>query len=159
MRRIAALLLPIVGIFSTITLRAEPAGPGQLLHAQDVVFHGRWVSTDERPESFTELVISETEGRDQLWAWARCTPTPCAWAPVPITFFGEGVNSRLPKYGAAVLTSDLARRLFLLERTEAGLELQFYTAFLDNSGRSNYRTTQRFVRVRADAAGNPESPQ
>jgi hypothetical protein len=114
-------------------------------------FVGDWTNVDANTRSVPKLSVTLTGKDVSVHAWGACHPTPCDWGEVKADAFAENVSSNALSDATVlqgVFKTSFAETNFSV-RLDGQDKLRFETAthFTDNSGRSNYSSTDTFKRA------------
>jgi hypothetical protein len=111
---------------------------------------GTWISTSPATSAIRKIVLGRNpDGTLSVSAYGACVPTLCAWGRITGITFGTSISSTSGRTFLAPYQFGFAGKLAdgTLDRSGRMLTVQTYTEFTDNSGRSNYVTTDTFTRV------------
>jgi TIR domain len=114
-------------------------------------FVGDWINIDVNTRSVSKLSVTLASKDVSVHAWGACQPTPCDWGEVKADAFAENVSSNALSDATVlqgVFKTSFAETNFSV-RLDGQDKLRFETAthFTDNSGRSNYSSTDIFKRA------------
>jgi len=143
-------ILKTLLIFGTITLFATTAFP------QLNQFIGSFKNTNPATSGMTRIDISRNGSNTRVHVWGKCSPSDCDWGVEDGFAYGDGVGSN--PVGAARSLSAIYHKNFaetiLVIRPMAGnrLQVESFTRFTDNSGRSAYGTRETFIRDNSQAS-------
>jgi hypothetical protein len=112
-------------------------------------FSGTWKNTDTQTKGITIIGVRTRDNSVWMHAWRKCSPSDCDWGEVPAKAFGSDVSADVANdtqtVSALFKTSFSETSITLRATGEAGLlDVQTYTRFTDNSGRSSYWATYLF---------------
>lgn len=110
---------------------------------------GVWHNTSPTGGNIRTIVISLGPGGTlAVRAFGNCVPTLCAWGKVTGITFGTSISSLTGRVFLAPYQFGFANKLVdgAVNAKGTRLTVQTYTEFTDHSGRSNYVTTDTFVR-------------
>jgi hypothetical protein len=110
---------------------------------------GTWINTSPGSADLRKIVIGRNPGGTLIVsAFGACVPTLCAWGRVTGVTFGTSISSVSGGTFLAPYSFGFAQKLAAGSLSRAGrvLTVQTYTEFTDHSGRSNYVTTDTFIR-------------
>ncbi|MGF1579410.1 MAG: hypothetical protein ACFCD0_08615 [Gemmataceae bacterium] len=108
--------------------------------------NGFWRNTDKNTRGVTKLLVTGSGNNYTIRAWGKCHPSDCYWGSRKLHVLGTSVSSKTKRYGFAVYNQKFAVKYMSLRRVGNYLIAEINTIFLDNSGRSNYRSTYTFRR-------------
>ena len=127
-----------------------PNAVGKIAHAGIERFLGVWVNIDTNTRSVPKLSVSLAGNDVSVHVWGACSPTPCDWGEAKADAYGSAVSSTVSSDTTALRgtfkTSFADRGFSIRVDGEDRLQLETDTHFTDNSGRSNYSTTDVFER-------------
>jgi hypothetical protein len=111
---------------------------------------GDWRNSDPNTRGITRVSLNNEGSTLQLQAWGKCHPTDCDWGKTDATAFARNVGSRP---GTDILSVEALFKTGFSE-TKVVMELQEKSTmkvdtsdhFTDNSGRSDYRSTETLAR-------------
>ena len=112
-------------------------------------FSGDWINVDSNTDGVTTLSIGISGSSANVHAWGKCHPTDCDWGKVPANSFGPAVSSDPVSQAqalVAVFDAGFSETTLFIKPQGNGLSVQSYTRFTDNSGRTNYASTDVFQR-------------
>lgn len=114
-------------------------------------FLGDWINVDANTHSVPKLSVSLADKDVSVHVWGACQPTPCDWGEVKADAFAQNVSSNALSDATVlqgVFKTSFAETNFSV-RPDGADKLRFETAthFTDNSGRSNYSSTDIFKRA------------
>ena len=110
---------------------------------------GVWFNTSPTGGNIRRIVISlGPSGTLRVRAFGNCVPTACSWGKVTGITFGTGISSPAGRVFLAPYQFGFANKLVdgTVNATGTRLTVHTYTEFTDNSGRSNYVSTDTFSR-------------
>jgi hypothetical protein len=110
-------------------------------------FSGDWTNVDTNTGGITKLNIDISGDAASVHAWGKCHPTDCDWGTVDAFAFGPDVSSDLVNQAQALMAvyyTDFSVTTLFIKPQGNRLSVQSYTAFTDNSQRSNYGSTYVF---------------
>jgi hypothetical protein len=106
-------------------------------------FLGSWSNVNASSANIVTVRISQAGTHLSVTAWAKCSPTPCAWGTVDAAPVVPGVA-----YGATFTTGVAVRKLGITLNPNGmigKLQVVTNTTFTDNSGRKPYQTADVFA--------------
>ena len=111
---------------------------------------GSW--TNPTPAgSLVGLKITGTTSHPIVQAAGQCSPTPCNWGMSKAIAYGASISATTTSTVLAPYSFGFknAQLVITMRHTPTGdrLTINEYNEFTDGSGRSNYTTTETFVRV------------
>lgn len=120
-------------------------------------FSGSWRNANANTPSITRIQVGVSGTNVTVHAWGKCHPTDCDWGAVRGYGYAATAGQPLPANAraiTAVVRTSFSETILVLH-SERGrfLRANIYTRFTDNSGRSNYTRSERFVRQGGAAAG------
>lgn len=135
--------------------------------AQTSQFEGNWENVNSGTGGITRLNLRKFElfGLNiiTLRVFGQCVPTDCDWGAVTATAYAPNVSSNLENTARALTATynpGFAVRIVAIRPISGErLQVEVYTRFTDNSGRTNYNATYIFKRegIAADClAYNPQ---
>lgn len=101
------------------------------------------------------MSIAVSGGTVSVHAWGKCHPTDCDWGTVNAFAFGPDVSSDLMSQAGALMAvydAGFSTSTLFIKPQGNRLSVQMYTAFKDNSGRSNYASSYTFQKSPTIAA-------
>jgi hypothetical protein len=111
---------------------------------------GDWHNVNASTRDIVRLEATEFKGAIDVHIWGACTPNPCDWGTVRAAPFAPNVETKLPA-GAQYLLADFnpgfAKVTVIIGPSpNPGGELRLIelTHFTDNSGRSDFATSDLF---------------
>jgi hypothetical protein len=110
-------------------------------------FAGDWTNVDTNTGGITTLSIGISGASANVQAWGKCHPTDCDWGTVPAFAFAPDVSSDLASQAqalVAIFDSGFSETTLFIKPQGNRLWVQSYTRFKDNSGRSNYASSDAF---------------
>jgi hypothetical protein len=110
-------------------------------------FAGDWINVDPNTGGITTLSIDVAGTSVEVHAWGKCHPTDCDWGTVPAFAFASDVSMDLASQAQALMAiydSGFSETTVFVTPEGDGLFVQSYTRFKDNSGRSNYASSDVF---------------
>ena len=133
------------------------------VHAALSDFAGNWRNADTASPAITRLQVNVSGDGVTVHAWGKCHPQDCDWGTVRAYAYAPAVNSAIAANAravSAVFGTGFSATLLVLHSQRADrLRVELYTRFTDNSGRSNYTRTERFVRQGRAATGGTATAQ
>jgi len=114
-----------------------------------VQFAGDWINVDPNTGGITALSIGVASTSVDVHAWGKCHPTDCDWGTVPAFAFAPDASSELASQAQALMAiydSGFSEATVFVKPEGDGLFVQSFTRFKDNSGRSNYESSDKFRR-------------
>jgi hypothetical protein len=139
MKRSLALALALASILvmAVVALPSVTTGWSEFL--------GTWTNNDKDTGGCTRFVISGLSPDTLVFqGYGKCHPSDCIWDPCPLVTYAASVDSGYGHYATWVWEKDYAVTIGILQFQGSSLQLTLYTAFLDGSGRSNYREVSWF---------------
>lgn len=136
------------------------------LGAQVSSFVGTWRNIDSRTRTLTTLRI-ENFGKGQLrvHAWAKCTPSDCAWGAADGVVYGPSLRSDV-EAAAQVVSARFVMRaseklLIIHAEKDRRLSVELLTRYTDQSARSNISEVVTLIRAsdRGDVRVDSASPK
>jgi hypothetical protein len=118
-------------------------------------FSGDWTNVDTNTGGITKMSIAVSGGTVSVHAWGKCHPTDCDWGTVNAFAFGPDVSSDLMSQAGALMAvydAGFSTSTLFIKPQGNRLSVQMYTAFKDNSGRSNYASSYTFQKSPTIAA-------
>jgi len=112
-------------------------------------FAGNWTNSDPNTGGLTKLAITVSGASASVHAWGSCHPTDCDWGTVPAYVFAPDVSSDPVSQAQAlmaVFNPGFSATTLFIKPQGSSLQVQSYTVFLDNSGRTNYAASYTFNR-------------
>jgi hypothetical protein len=111
---------------------------------------GAWFNTSPSGGNIRTIIVSlNPNGTLAVRAFGNCVPTACAWGKVTGVTFGTSISTLAGRtFLAPYQTFGFANKLVDGTVNVQGtvLTVTTYTEFTDHSGRSNYASTDTFVR-------------
>jgi hypothetical protein len=110
---------------------------------------GTWFNTSPTGGNIRKIIISlNPNGTLAVRAFGNCVPTLCRWGQVTGITFGTSISSLTGGVFLAPYQFSFANKLVdgTVNAKGTQLTVQTYTEFTDNSGRSNYVSTDTFSR-------------
>ena len=110
-------------------------------------FAGEWSNIDTNTGGITKLNIGISGASANVHAWGKCHPTDCDWGTVPAFAFAPDVSSDLASQAQALMAifdAGFSETTLFIKPQGNRLSVQSYTRFKDNSGRSNYASSDVF---------------
>ncbi len=110
-------------------------------------FSGEWTNVDTNTGGLTKLSIAVSGSTASVHAWGKCHPTDCDWGTVNAFAFGPDVSSDIVSQAEALMAvydAGFSTSTLFIKPQGNRLSVQLYTAFKDNSGRSNYASSYTF---------------
>jgi len=110
-------------------------------------FAGDWTNVDTNNGGITTLSIGISGESANVHAWGKCHPTDCDWGTIPAVAFAPDVSSDLVGQAQALMAifdAGFSETTLFIVLQGNGLSVQSYTRFKDNSGRSNYASSDAF---------------
>ena len=111
---------------------------------------GNWVNTSPTGGNIRRIIISlNFNGTLSVRVFGNCVPTACSWGKVHGITFGTSISSTRGRVFLAPYQFGFANKLVDGTTNLFGtrLTVRTYTEFTDNSGRSNYVSTDTFFRI------------
>jgi hypothetical protein len=94
---------------------------------------GTWESAE------VHLVFS-TDGRNwRVHGWGVCHPEWCDWGETDVALMAPSVESKAYTHAFAEWRHGFATAYAVIKLEQAGLAVELYTVFHDQSGRSDFR--------------------
>jgi hypothetical protein len=114
------------------------------------VLAGTWVNTNSATHSVAAIVVATNPKGIVVDGFGVCHPTLCEYGRIAGTVFGPTVAATVGTSFAAQWNPGFARNVFLATYSviakKPTLTVQEFTTFTDGSKRSNYVTTETFVK-------------
>jgi len=110
-------------------------------------FAGDWTNVDTNNGGITTLSIDISGASANVHAWGKCHPTDCDWGAVTAVAFAPDVSSDLAGQAQALMATfdaGFSETTLFINLQGKRLAVQSYTRFKDNSGRSNYASSDVF---------------
>jgi hypothetical protein len=110
-------------------------------------FAGDWNNVDPNTGGITKLSISVSGASSNVHAWGKCHPTDCDWGSVNAFAFAPDVSSDPVSQAQALMATfvtTFSETTLFIKAQGSQLSVQSYTRFTDNSGRSNYGSSDIF---------------
>jgi len=110
-------------------------------------FAGDWSNVDTNTGGITTLSISISGASPNVHAWGKCHPTDCDWGAGTAFAFAPDVSSDLSSQAQALMAvfdAGFSETTLFIKPQGNRLSVQSYTLFKDNSGRSNYASSDVF---------------
>ncbi|MBN2534583.1 MAG: hypothetical protein JXB88_16990 [Spirochaetales bacterium] len=111
------------------------------LTAYEGDFYGDWVNVDPDTRGITRfgIVPSGSPGIAVVHAFGSCSPTDCDWGQEKLILYGASVVDKNYQFATAIYYKGYAQTIITMEyRDDGRIFLDYYTQFLDDSGRENY---------------------
>lgn len=105
---------------------------------------GEWLNVDENTCGTTKLMITKDENQWFIHGWGKCHPSDCDWGQEPLLMVAENCGDKSFTHGFAIWKSSFATRYMTLKIENNFLLMETVNVFKDNSGRSNYISTEKF---------------
>jgi hypothetical protein len=125
-------------------------------------FEGTWINSNRHTRGITALDIDVSRHGITVQAWGKCHPRDCDWGKVEAEAYAPDASSNIRESAqliSAVFRSGPGKRLLLIRRGDRNeLNVEVLMEFGDRSGRSNYFTTETFVR-KMRRPGPPPRPR
>lgn len=119
-------------------------------------FGGSWRNVNADTSGITRLQVEVNGTNVTVHAWGKCHPQDCAWDPARGYAYASSAGTPLAANAgavSAVFKTNFSETILLLHPGRGNsLRADVYTRFTDNSGRSNYASTERFARRKAASA-------
>ena len=110
-------------------------------------FSGDWTNVDTNTGGLTKLNIAVSGNTADVHAWGKCHPTDCDWGGVNAFAFAPDVSSDPVSQAQALMATFIttfSETTLFISPQGSRLSVQSYTRFTDNSGRSNYASSDLF---------------
>lgn len=110
-------------------------------------FAGDWNNVDPNTGGITKLSIAISGASANVHAWGKCHPTDCDWGSVNAFAFAPDVSSDPVSQAQALMATfvtSFSETTLFINAQGSQLIVQSYTRFIDNSGRSNYGSSDVF---------------
>ena len=110
-------------------------------------FAGDWSNVDPNTGGITKLSIAISGDSANVHAWGKCHPTDCDWGDVTAFAFAPDVSSDPVSQAQALMAifdAGFSETTLFINLQGNRLSVQSYTRFKDNSGRSNYASSDVF---------------
>jgi len=110
-------------------------------------FSGDWTNVDTNTGGLTKLNIAVSGNTADVHAWGKCHPTDCDWGATNAFVFGPDVSSDLVSQAQALMAvydSGFSVTTLFIKIQGNRLAVQSFTAFTDNSQRTNYASSYVF---------------
>ena len=112
-------------------------------------FLGTWNNSDTNTRGITKIIVSRAGDDVSMQVFGSCSPTDCDWGMIAAHVMGPGVsadNMANANSVVAVYDQNFADKIIILQPSFGGLQAQALTHFKDGSGRSDYSSTDQFIR-------------
>jgi len=111
-------------------------------------FAGRWENLDAKTRGLTRLEISIVDSKVKVHAYGHCMPSECDLGEVEGIAYAPSVDSELKETAQAITVSYARGETIMIVRPIANdrLQVETFTRFTDESGRSDYTFTYTFAR-------------
>lgn len=105
-------------------------------------FYGFWVNKNTSKPSITKVDIDKVGNIMLVRIWGKCHPTDCDWGieTTDISDASDGTLNLVWDQGFAIKTQEL----ILL--SDERLKVKTFCHFTDNSGRTDYKSTEYFIK-------------
>jgi hypothetical protein len=111
-------------------------------------FIGHWMNANKVTRGIIAMEIGEQDGQTLMRAWGACTPRPCKWGQTKVSFLAPNVSSQDVRAATAVFRTKFEiTRLTMRPGKRGTITVEVMTHFTDNSGRSDYTSTESFRSV------------
>jgi hypothetical protein len=118
-------------------------------------YSGVWVNVDGGTGGITKLSISDNaESGSTIQAWGACHPSDCDWGSVKLHRLGDTAAAQELPYGFARWDHGFAEAYLVIRMEKSELVAESYDIFKDDSGRTNYRSVDRFRREVPEKVGS-----
>lgn len=110
---------------------------------------GTWINISPTSPGIRMIILGLNPGGTlSVRVFGACVPTLCVWGKVTGITFGTSISSLSGRTFLGPYRFSFARKLVdgTLNKTGRVLTVQTYTEFTDHSGRSNYLSTDTFIR-------------
>ncbi len=135
------------GFLLTILVLCTPAA----LFAQLDGFTGAWANVDRNTRDITRVTVTAAGNVLDVHVWGRCHPTDCDWGVAEGYAYAGAVNESLAAQArrvTVVYRPGFSETILVMQLLATGqLQIELFTRFLDNSGRTGYNSTQTFSRT------------
>jgi hypothetical protein len=123
---------------------AKAGGPITVVSPAPLI--GTWTNTNHATNDIVKIIIAAAGSGISIQAFGACTPTPCVWGSVPGIAVAGNVSSTTAVGFSAHYTFSFAEVLVVGHLQGQLLEIETFTQFTDNSGRSNLFTTDQLAK-------------
>ena len=124
---------------------AGAAGVSPATALPSPAFIGTWNNTASTGH-FVKLSFDAVGGQLRVHAYGACSPTPCDWGIQNAVVYGANVSDANGATFTAQYDFGFEHVIITGKVARKSLKTQTYTQFTDGSGRSNYTTSESFVR-------------
>ncbi len=107
---------------------------------------GTWINTNSAADGIVKVILATKTGALRVHAFGACDPNPCDWGEVNGAVFGESISSRDAMSFTAVYDFAFMEVILQAYVVKGVLVIVSFTAFKDDSGRSNYVGKEFFYR-------------
>jgi hypothetical protein len=118
-------------------------------------FAGDWRNVDTNTGGITKINIAISGDSANVHVWGKCHPTDCDWGDVTAFTFSPDVSSDPISQAQALMArydAGFSETTLFIKPQGNRLSVQSYTRFKDNSGRSNYGSSDVFQKNAAISA-------
>lgn len=112
-------------------------------------FTGDWKNTNSKSRGITKIKISKKHQQLNMQVFGSCSPTDCDWGTKMAYPYGRSVSSNLGRNTealSATFNTGFSQKFLIVKRRGNKLIVQSFTRFTDKSKRSNYMSTDTFVK-------------
>jgi hypothetical protein len=123
---------------------AKAGGPITVVSPAPLI--GTWNNTNHATNDIVKIIIAAAGGGISVQVFGACSPSACAWGSAPAIPVAGSVTSSPAVGFSAHYTFSFAQVLVVGHLQGQHLELETFTEFTDNSGRSNLYTTDQMAK-------------
>ena len=130
-------LWPFLGLCSVAGQEKAASSPQERLV-------GGWVNADKDTRGLKRLAVAKKDDTWSIEAWGSGGGGEIPWGKTSLALLGDSAGSKDLPYGFASWDPGFAVTHLTLRLEKDELVVDTFTIFKDKSGRSNYRSVQRF---------------
>ena len=105
---------------------------------------GNWRNVDDKTRNITRLAILQENGSYTIQSWGASGKGESDQGKVVLYLVGDNVLDTDFKYGFATWNHGFMKDHAILRTNMSQLTMEIISVFKDDSGRSNYRSVERF---------------
>src|SRR5262249_7529205 len=130
-------LWPFLGLCSSARQEPAPSPPQERLL-------GGWVNVDKDTGGLKRLAVTKGDGTWSIEAWGAGGGGEIPWGKTSLALLGGNAGARELPYGFATWDARFKVTHLTLRLEKDELVVETFSIFTDKSGRSNYRSVERF---------------